>query len=389
MDSDSVTARQLKPLSSCKSKVWKYFAFLANDSGVIINKKEVYCRICEQSLSYSGNTTNLFYHLQANHETEYTEVAPKKKTIEDTPSHSNSSPLLTPKQATIKSCFDSSKPYPRQSPRYQHCENAVIEFVCKDLQPLSIVDSPPFLKLVGTLDPRFLPPSRSNVTRVLIPQKYEVVKEAVLASISKASYCSLTTDLWTGCHRRAYMTITAHYITSEWEMKHHCRQTREVDESHNAETLAKVLSAAIKEWELDDKVKVYGCTTDNASNITNAVVDHLHLIHLPCVGHTLQLGVEKGLKVSQVARVLGRCKKLVEHFHKSTQATYALREKQKELSDDPTLELIQSCPTRWGSTYLMLERIKTLQQSLCAVLLDKPREVRSLLPDGDEWTIIE
>ena len=26
---------------------------------------------------------------------------------------------------------------------------------------------------------------------------------------------------------------------------------------------------------------------------------------------------------------------------------------------------------------------------MCAVLLDKPCEVRSLLPDGDEWTIIE
>ena len=185
------------------------------------------------------------------------------------------------------------------------------------------------------------------------------------------------------------MTVTAHYITSEWEMKHHCLQTREVYESHNAENLAKDLSATIKEWELDDKVKVYGCMTDNAGNITNAIVHHLHLVHLPCVGHTLQLGVEKGLKVPQVARVLGRCKKLVEHFHKSTQQTYALREKQRLLSDDSTLELVQSCPTRWGSTYLMLERIKKLQQSLCAVLLDKPREVRSLLPGGDEWNIIE
>ena len=37
----------------------------------------------------------------------------------------------------------------------------------------------------------------------------------------------------------------------------------------------------------------------------------------------------------------------------------------------------------------MLEQIKKLQQPLWAVLLDKPREVRSLLPDGDEWTVIK
>ena len=149
------------------------------------------------------------------------------------------------------------------------------------------------------------------------------------------------------------------------------------------------MSAAIKEWGLDGKVRVYGCTTDNVGNITNAIVDHLHLVHLLCVGHTLQLGVEKSLKVLQFAHVLGRCKKMVKHFHKSNQATYTLRKKQRLLSDDQTLEFVQSCPTRWGSTYLMLERIKKLQQPLCAVLLDKPREVRSLLPDGDEWTVIE
>ena len=149
-------------------------------------------------------------------------------------------------------------------------------------------------------------------------------------------------------------------------MKHHCLQTSEDDESHNAVNLDKELSAAIEEWGLDGKVKVYGCTTDNAGNITNAVVDHLHLVHLSCVGHTLQLRVEKGLKVPQVARVLGRCKKLVEHFHKSTQETYALREKQRIPSDDPTLELIQSSPTRWGSAYFMIEHIKKLHQPLCS-----------------------
>jgi len=37
----------------------------------------------------------------------------------------------------------------------------------------------------------------------------------------------------------------------------------------------------------------------------------------------------------------------------------------------------------------MLKRIKKLQQPLCAALLDKPREVRPLLPEGEEWTIIE
>ena len=37
----------------------------------------------------------------------------------------------------------------------------------------------------------------------------------------------------------------------------------------------------------------------------------------------------------------------------------------------------------------MLDRIQVLQQLLCAVLLDRPHEVRYLLPDSEEWTTIE
>ena len=99
------------------------------------------------------------------------------------------------------------------------------------------------------------------------------------------------------------MTVTVHYITSEWEMKHHCLQTREVDERHTGENLGEELKMVNEEWRLQNTT--FGCTTDNTANIRNAVVDHLDIVHLPCIGHTLQLGIERGLQVSSIARVLG------------------------------------------------------------------------------------
>ena len=97
----------------------------------------------------------------------------------------------------------------------------------------------------------------------------------------------------------------------------------------------------------------------------------------------------KALSLSSVARVVGRVKKLVEHFRRSSKATYALREKQA-LLDVKKHELIQEVATRWGSTYAMLERVAEQQACLCAVLLDeKDRSKRSLLPDTHEWTLIE
>ena len=58
--------------------MWKYFNFPVDENGAVTNKKQVVCWICEHSLAYSGNTTSLFYHLQANHPEEHSEVAPKK-----------------------------------------------------------------------------------------------------------------------------------------------------------------------------------------------------------------------------------------------------------------------------------------------------------------------
>ena len=100
----------------------------------------------------------------------------------------------------------------------------------------------------------------------------------------------LISDLWTGCHKRAYMSMIVHYITSEWEMKHHRLQTREVEEQYTAENLAVKLQAVLREWGLE--CNAFGCTTDNASNITNAIERHMSLVHLPCIDHTLQLSIE-------------------------------------------------------------------------------------------------
>lgn len=118
-------------------------------------------------------------------------------------------------------------------------------------------------------------------------------------------------------------------------------------------------------------------------------MDILNFTHFGCIGHTLQLSVGRGLQLGFVSCVLGRVRKLVEHFHKSTNATYALWQKQKLLGI-PEHALVQQCETRWSSAFTMLERVVEQQQAVCAVLLDtQDRVIRSLLPDGAEWTVIE
>ena len=98
----------------------------------------------------------------------------------------------------------------------------------------------------------------------------------------------------------------------------------------------------------------------------------------------LQLSISRGLQLGLVSLVLGQVCKLVEHFHKSTNAMHALRQKQ-QLLGIPEQALIQQCKTRWSSSFVMLERVVQQQQTLCAALLDNQnRVICSLFPDGAE-----
>ena len=94
----------------------------------------------------------------------------------------------------------------------------------------------------------------------------------------------------------------------------------------------------------------------------------------------------KALQVPKVHNTVARCKKLVEHFKKSSKETYKLREKQVMLQL-PQHQLIQECPTRWRSTLSMLKRLAEQQAAIAAVLMEG--KVRYLMPEGGDWTVIE
>lgn len=50
--------------------------------------------------------------------------------------------------------------------------------------------------------------------------------------------------------------------------------------------------------------------------------------HIRCVAHTLNLATQRGLQVPLMERLLGRIRRVVSFFHKSTTAMALLRSKQ-------------------------------------------------------------
>ena len=130
-----------------KSTIWTHFGFKAKGDGSIEDWKKVFCRECEHAVSYSGNTSNLSYHLEKNHPAIFTAFKESQQTSEQNSISSSSSNSSQSRQRTLP--FPSiSNPLPRSSGRHKELVCALTEFVCQDMQPISAVEGIGFRKLV-------------------------------------------------------------------------------------------------------------------------------------------------------------------------------------------------------------------------------------------------
>lgn len=197
---------------------------------------------------------------------------------------------------------------------------------------------------------------------MIIPKLHEQTRQVIVKELSETAYVVLTSDAWTSRATASFLTVTAHYITLEWEMRSVVLQTRPLYESHTKEYLSK--------WKLERCSSTIPVTTDNAKNMVNAVNATAKL--RPQIGRfarTVHLSAKRAVSVNQVSRPLGTIRKVVGFFHQSTTATHALTVKQ-EMLQLPVPKLVHKISTRWNTKYDMLERYVEQQASIFSAMMD-------------------
>ena len=80
--------------------------------------------------------------------------------------------------------FCMETPYKHGSKQYETCENPLVEFICKDFQPVNIVESVGFLNHSKTLDPLYQPVLRTHFLRIAIPSKYKKVNDMMMMLVN-------------------------------------------------------------------------------------------------------------------------------------------------------------------------------------------------------------
>lgn len=246
-----------KPNAS--AAVWEHFGFLPNDKGEPANPTEAIYSICHKKVcARDGNTSNLHSHLRVYHPATYQTVRSTLKNVNQ------------PNQPKIAGSFAKATKYKKDSLRWKECTISISKHIAEGMVSFHTVEKKPFHQMVKTLDPQYELPGRKYFSQTAIPDLYRQVHEEVKASVAGASHYALTTDMWSSRDMTPYMSLTCHYISSDWEQESKCLLTSFFPENHTADNLRDALQAALEEWGLSVD-KLSAITTDNGANIAAAV----------------------------------------------------------------------------------------------------------------------
>ena len=82
-----------------------------------------------------------------------------------------------------------------------------------------------------------------------------------------------------------------------------------------------------------------------------------------CLAHTINLAANSSTSIKQVSDLLTKARKVVSSFRRSPLALNVLKKKQELLLPNKQYKLINDCPTRWNSSYDMLDRLNEQSQA--------------------------
>lgn len=174
----------------------------------------------------------------------------------------------------------------------------------------------------------------------------------------------------------------AHWIDDKWTRHAAVLCIEEASGSQTADKIAIMMKAMLDKWNLQGRVHVV--ISDNARSVQSGL-DKAAIPHVGCISHSIQLSIKKGLDAQRVViDATAVCRNVVTHF---ALAKTRLKEIQRGLPGDIKPKLpIQDVPTRWNSTYYMLQRMLELKAALISYAseFDCPT-----LPSSNQWAIIK
>ncbi|KAF2880126.1 hypothetical protein ILUMI_26046 [Ignelater luminosus] len=244
--------------------------------------------------------------------------------------------------------------------------SALIYMICKDNQPLTIVENEGFRNLIKVIAPHYKLPSKTTLTR-WVDDKYAALSTVFKEKLSNIENLTLTTDMWSETmSMRSFLRITAHFGVGN-ELLSITLEVYQSNERHTSEHIAEMLLKTCTEW---------GTDRDKISSVSNERHTLEHIAEMLLKACT-EWGIDRDKISSVVTDNAANMVKAIDlafgkktytmfrpHFEFSGTKFYATVYRAAKLDNDSKryCDMVQTEQhSQWNSTYHMIERFLELR----------------------------
>ncbi|KAL2942042.1 Zinc finger BED domain-containing protein RICESLEEPER 2 [Bienertia sinuspersici] len=203
---------------------------------------------------------------------------------------------------------------------------------------------------------------------------------------------SLTSDGWTSITTDGYMSLTAHFVDNQWVLQKRILNFCFLPPPHTSAHMSDHVYDLLKYWGIQKKIMCI--TLDNASSnyaFADVIKNELDLIcggdyfHVRCCAHILNLIVKDGLK--EINEAIVKVRETVKYCKGSQSRRQRFLTCVAHVELDSSRGLRQDVPTRWNSTYLMLENVLYYKKAFLHFQKVDANYIHC--PSNEEWGRIE
>ncbi|KAL4021214.1 hypothetical protein IC575_020006 [Cucumis melo] len=275
----------------------------------------------------------------------------------------------------------------------ENCRKMLARMVILDELPFKFVESEGFHQFCRALNPKFVIPSRVTVAKDCFQMYMKEKKKLKNALTRSGQRVCLTTDTWTSVQNINYMVITAHFIDDDWNLHKRILNFCQVA-NHKGDTIGRAIEKCLEGWGID---RLFTVTVDNASSNDvaiaylvkkfkgrNGLVLDGEFIHIRCCAHILNLIVSDALKDLYVSII--RIRNAVKYVRSSPARLQIFKDFAKEDKMSTKNCLTMDVPTRWNSTFTMLDGAIKCQKTFERLEEHDPSYLlKDDIPTTEDW----
>lgn len=316
-----------------------------------MNSDTAKCKICDNVYSRKGRcTTGLISHLKSKHNDEYLTFVDLRDKLKESIATSTSKSSLTSLQAvrrqmTLQESLHKKDYWDSSYTKAIEFDKLISEMIALQNLLFNFVEGIGFRRFLQVALPRYKLKSREYFTSFLCENLYDQMTSKVKQLLEDFNQLSFTSDIWSDPSAGvSLLSLTAHGIAEDFRKVNIILKAEPMEGSHAGVVISEKFNIMLNEWNLTEKV--HCLVRDRGSNMIRAM-NFLNYTHIDCTVHKIQLCVRAGIESEDyILKMIEKNKKIATHFNHSVLAQDELRKIQTQRLNQPSLTVIQDCPTR-------------------------------------------